>query len=134
MQLFTAGLLVVQNRKLLLAYSNNKKCFYLPGGKINKGETAAVALCREINEELNVEINPEDLEFYVHITASAYGENEGVVMEQDCFFTNTKVNPTPAAEIGALQYFSLASYLLQSSTAPGAILVLEKLQAEDLID
>src|SRR5688500_12950789 len=28
-QLHTAGLLFIQNRKLLLAFSNNKQCFYL---------------------------------------------------------------------------------------------------------
>jgi hypothetical protein len=33
MQLQTAGLVVIKNRKLLLAFSKNKQAFYLPGAK-----------------------------------------------------------------------------------------------------
>jgi len=43
----TAGLVVVKDRKLLLAFSNNKKAFYLPGGKTDEGETTREALLRE---------------------------------------------------------------------------------------
>ena len=45
---------IIEQRKLLLAYSANKKCFYLPGGKIDNHETPEKALCREIAEEMNV--------------------------------------------------------------------------------
>lgn len=134
MQLFTAGLLLIKHRKLLLAYSNNKKCFYLPGGKIDKGETAAQALCREIAEELHTVLTENDLKFYTHITAAAYGEAAGIIMEQDCFFATEKINPIAAAEIGALQYFNLAEYQQQPNTAPGAIMVLQQLKADGYID
>lgn len=56
MKLLTAGLVVVQDNKLLLTYSNNKKAWYLPGGKIDQGETAREALIREIREELNIDV------------------------------------------------------------------------------
>jgi len=36
MKLPTAGLIALKGDKLLLAYSNNKKAWYLPGGKIDK--------------------------------------------------------------------------------------------------
>ena len=49
-----AGLIVLKNRKLLLAFSNNKKAFYLPGGKVDANETSLQALQREIKEELNI--------------------------------------------------------------------------------
>ena len=80
MKLPTAGLLIIENRKLLLAYSRNKQCFYLPGGKIDVDETAAQALCREIAEEMNVTIEENELEYYMHITAPAYGEENGTIM------------------------------------------------------
>jgi 8-oxo-dGTP pyrophosphatase MutT (NUDIX family) len=134
MQLPTAGLLVVQNRKLLLAYSRNKECFYLPGGKVDKGETPVSALCREIAEEMNVTINEYELEYHAHITAPAYGEENGIVMEQDCFFLHRTISPEPSAEIGELKYFSLRDYLSETNRAPGAVMVLEQLQKEGLID
>src|SRR5689334_10955916 len=99
MHLPTAGLLIIQDRKLLLAYSNNKKCFYLPGGKIDPGESAAQALCREIAEELNVTLRESELKFYTHISAPAYGEMNGTIMEQDCFLVSTTIQPVAAAEI-----------------------------------
>src|SRR5689334_23044505 len=98
--LHTAGLLIVQNRKLLLAYSKNKKCFYLPGGKIDAGESAEEALRREIAEELNVHLQKEDLKYYTHITAAAFGELDGIMMEQECFFADKEVNPQTFGEIG----------------------------------
>ena len=134
MKLPTVGLLMIQNRRLLLAYSRNKKCFYLPGGKIDEGETAAMALCREIAEEMNVAIAPDELEYHTHITAPAYGEEDGIIMEQDCFFLHRSIVPHASAEIGELKYFSLADYLSEPNRAPGAVMILERLQHEGLID
>ena len=55
-------------------------------------------------------------------------------MEQECFFVNKKINPQAAAEIGELKYFTLDEYLAQEYTAPGAIMILEKLKADGYID
>ncbi len=129
-----AALLLLKDRKLLLAYSKNKKCFYLPGGKIDKDETVVDGLCREIEEELNLSLLQPDLSYYTHITAPAYGENNGVIMEQDCFLLNKAVEPIASAEIGELKYFSLEEYLLQTNIAPGAVRVLEILKEDNLID
>lgn len=126
--LHCAGLLYIENKKLLLADSNNKQCFYLPGGKIDDNETASQALCREIKEEMNVELYETDLQFYTHITAAAYGEDEGIIMEQDCFLLTQKIKPGAAAEIAALQYFSLEEYLQEKTQAPGAIMILQLLK------
>jgi 8-oxo-dGTP pyrophosphatase MutT (NUDIX family) len=134
MKLPTAGLLVIQNRKLLLAYSRNKQCFYLPGGKIDEGETAAKALCREIGEEMNVTIDEHELKYHTHITAPAYGEENGIMMEQDCFFLHRSITPRASAEIGELKYFSLNDYLSETNRAPGAVMILEKLKAEGFVD
>jgi 8-oxo-dGTP pyrophosphatase MutT (NUDIX family) len=134
MHLPTAGLLIVKDRKLLLAYSKNKKCFYLPGGKIDNGETAIEGLCREIEEELSLSLNENDLSYYTHITAPAYGENNGVIMEQDCFLLTKVAKPVASAEIGELRYFSLEEYLLQPNNAPGAVRILETLKEDKLID
>jgi len=134
MALPTAGLLIIQNRKLLLAFSKNKQCFYLPGGKMDEGETARQALRREIKEELNLSLHDDDLVYYNHISAPAYGENNGVIMEQDCFLLNKTVEPVASAEVSEVKYFNLEEYLQQTNKAPGAILILERLKSDGLID
>lgn len=134
MQLATAGLLVINQRKLLLAWSRNKQCFYLPGGKVDPGETAVEALCREIAEELNTPLKAEDLQYYTHISAPAYGETNGTIMEQDCFLLLKEISPVAAAEIGELRYFTTAEYKNEKHQAPGAVMILELLTANGIID
>ena len=134
MKLKTAGLLLIKERKLLMAYSSNKACFYLPGGKINHGESVQEGLCREILEELNLPLLPQDLHYFCHITAPAYGEKDGIIMEQDCFFAETKYQPVARAEINLLQYFTLNEYLGLENQAPGAISILKILKEANLID
>src|ERR1700752_1244066 len=97
--LVTAGLVVIKNKKLLLAFSKNKKAWYLPGGKINNDETPSHGLIREIKEELNIVIQPGELRFYTHISAPAFGEKKNIIMEQDCFLYELKQLPLLSAEI-----------------------------------
>jgi len=132
--LTTAGLVVVKDRKLLLAFSNNKKAFYLPGGKTDEGETTETALLREISEEVNITLDRGKVRFYTHITAPAFGEQTGIVMEQDCFLYDLQERPQPAAEIGDLRYFDTTTYSQQPHQVPGVVMIMHRLQADDLID
>ena len=132
--LITAGLVVVRDRKLLLAFSNNKKAFYLPGGKTDEGETTAEALVREIREELNVALDPGALQFYMHVEALAFGEKEATLMKQDCFRADLPVMPSPAAEIGDLRYFDTRHYQQEPQQVPGVITVMQQLKKDGLID
>jgi ADP-ribose pyrophosphatase YjhB (NUDIX family) len=132
-QLITAGLIVIKNRKLLLAFSKNKQAWYLPGGKTDNDETTKLALIREIKEELNVMLEPEKLEFYTHITAPAFGEAENIMMEQDCFFYELLTTPMPNAEIKSLEYFDCISYQSEIQV-PGVVLLMQQLRKDNLID
>jgi len=133
MQLHTAGLVVIKDRKVLLAYSSNKKAFYLPGGKIDAGETPVQALQREIEEELNLVIPSEELQYFMHITAPAFGEN-GLIMEQECFLHHLTTTPLPSAEVAAIEFFDAAGYALQPAQVPGVIVLMNRLQLDGLID
>lgn len=73
-------------------------------------------------------------EFYTHITAAAYGEPAGIIMEQDCFLLLTSIQPHAAAEIGELRFFSLEEYLQQNNKAPGAVMILQELVRGGLIE
>jgi len=133
MQLHTVGLVHIAHQQVLLAFSANKQCFYLPGGKIDKNETAVQALCREIEEELQVSLTADDLVYYTHISAPAFGEAAGITMEQECYLIKKDIHPLASAEIEELRYFSLASYLQMPRTAPGVVLLLQLLTAEGKI-
>ncbi len=129
----TAGLVVIDNGKLLLAYSKNKNAWYLPGGKIDAGETAIEALQREIKEELNVELPEGELKFYTHITAPAFGENTNIQMEQDCFLYSLREEIKPSNEIEEVAYFTLASYQDEPAQVPGVISIFKLLIQDGLI-
>ncbi len=92
------------------------------------------ALCREIEEELNILVEEKELKYYTHISAPAYGEENGIIMEQDCFLLRKNIEPKAAAEIGELRYFTSKEYLEQTNTAPGAIMILQHLKQAGLID
>ncbi|RFM27718.1 NUDIX hydrolase [Deminuibacter soli] len=129
-----AGLIVIQNRRLLLAFSNNKQAWYLPGGKIDAGETALQAMQREVMEELNMQLPEDSLQYYMHVTAPAFGEKDNLVMEQDCFIHELQQTPQPSAEIGAIQFFDHATYLKEPHQVPGVLMVFEQLRADKLVD
>ena len=123
----TAGLVVVKGDKLLLAYSKNKKAWYLPGGKIDDGESSLVTLQREIFEELNIVLNAEQLKYYCHITAPAYGEEPPIIMEQDCFIYQLNEKIEPKNEIGEVRFFDIKMYQSEPAQVPGVLLVFDKL-------
>ncbi|MBA4198060.1 MAG: DNA mismatch repair protein MutT [Chitinophaga sp.] len=134
-QLYTAGLVLIKENKVLLALSKNKNAFYLPGGKINENENenAITALIREIEEELSSVLKADKLQFYKHITAPAFGEEPDVIMEQDCFFYNDALSIMPSAEIERAEWFSKAEYLQQQHIAPGVVKLFDELTADGFI-
>lgn len=129
----TVGLLVIKNDKLLLAYSNNKRAWYLPGGKIETDELPQQSLVREIWEELTLKIDVKLLKFYCHITAPAYGEEENLIMEQDCYLYELHENISPNNEIGAIKFFDGYSYEQEPAQVIGVLQIFKRLKADGLV-
>lgn len=129
----TVGLLVIKNDKLLLAYSNNKRACYLPGGKIETDELPQQSLVREIWEELTLKIDVKLLKFYCHITAPAYGEEENLIMEQDCYLYELHENISPNNEIGAIKFFDSYSYEQEPAQVIGVLQIFKRLKADGLV-
>jgi 8-oxo-dGTP pyrophosphatase MutT (NUDIX family) len=125
---------VVRQNKLLLAFSNNKQAWYLPGGKVDKNETSFTALICEIKEELNIELQENELKFYAHIAPSAFGEMNGMVMEQDCFLCGRDAILYPSAEISDVKYFDSMSYSLEPGQVPGVVMILAILKNDGMAD
>ncbi|WP_394613790.1 NUDIX domain-containing protein [Lentzea sp. JNUCC 0626] len=121
------GLVHVEAGRLLVVRSRNKKAFYLPGGKIEPGESLVDAVRREVREELGVEIDePSQLERYV---APAYGEGEGAMVDMTCFTAALRGTPQPTGEIAELTYVTRDEYRAHAETAPAIHEVLADLVA-----
>jgi 8-oxo-dGTP diphosphatase len=121
------GLVHVEAGRLLVARSRNKKAFYLPGGKIETGETGVEALRREVREELGIELAaPAELRRYV---APAYGEGEGAMVDMTCFTAQLLGTPRPTSEIAELIYVTRDEYRAHAETAPAIHEVLDDLVA-----
>lgn len=129
----TVGLIVIKHHKLLLAFSRNKQAWYLPGGKVDSGETPIQALKREIKEELNLDLKTAKLKPYCHISAAAYGEDTNIMMEQDCFLYDTDQEIIPGNEIEAIKYFDHDTYLAEYITVAGVLQVFELLTKDHLL-
>lgn len=104
----------------------------MPGGKVDAYETSIHALLREIEEELLVSLPESALDFYMHVSAPAYGE-DGLQMEQDCFRCNIGANWQASAEVEAIRFFDYASYLQQPVQVPGVITVFKQLLGDKLV-
>ena len=133
MNLPTSGLVTLKENKLLLAFSKNKEAWYLPGGKMDAGETAQEALIREIKEELSITLHADRLQYLLHVTAHAYGEIEDVIMQQECFLYQLDEKVQPSHEIGAVKYVSYQEYLQEPIQVVGVIKVFDYLVEEGYI-
>ncbi|OIV39115.1 hypothetical protein BIV57_02205 [Mangrovactinospora gilvigrisea] len=63
----------VRDGRLLHVRTRGRDAFYLPGGKIDPGESAELAVRREIREELGLELDPGSLRRLLVLTAPAHG-------------------------------------------------------------
>lgn len=132
--LATAGLIVIENGKLLLTYSNNKNAWYLPGGKVDPGENSKEVLIREIEEELSIRLDENRLTYLTHIAAPAYGEKLNIMMEQDCYLYQLDKEVLKASnEIGGIQYYALKEYKEEEIQVPGVLMVYEYLKYKGLL-
>ncbi|MEY8041774.1 MULTISPECIES: NUDIX hydrolase [Saccharopolyspora] len=105
--------------RLLLVRADYQTAFYLPGGKIDPGETHEQALHREVREELGTGVR--DVRFLDRYVADAVGQGEGVRVGLNCYTGELVGTPAPAAEIAELAWMSRAEYLDQRATAPAIV-------------
>jgi 8-oxo-dGTP diphosphatase len=121
----------VTDGRLLVVRSQHKQAFYLPGGKIEPGESLEAALRREVSEELGTCLtNPRELKRYI---APAYGEGEGAMVDMTCFTAELQGEPRPSAEIAEMTYVTAEEYAAHPETAPAIHEVLRDLVTSGLV-
>lgn len=116
-----ACLIIIEKDKLLLVRVQDNLKWYLPGGKIEEGETAEQTLVRETAEELNIQLLPESIRYLTTIIGPAYNQNAEV--ELICFSADWKGSISPNAEISEVAFFD---YSEKHHFAPAICLFFEK--------
>lgn len=74
-----AGILI-KNKRILVTRSSGSDIFIAPGGKLELGERAHVALIRELHEELGITVEEKDLKHYGVFRAPAAGDADATVV------------------------------------------------------
>lgn len=125
------ALIEIRDKKLLVTRSHGKDAWYMPGGKRESGETDHVALCREIQEELGVELDPTQLIYYGMFEAQAHGKPEGTLARLTCYSGPYHGKPAASAEIAEIAYFT---YDQRQQVGPTGQLIMDDLKAKNLIE
>ena len=97
-----ACLLSTTEDHILLVRAHGKRVWYLPGGKINPGEQPVYALCRELFEELGVEIKPKDCFYLKTIVGPSHNLRDKVQLI--CFAATLPPQMQAKAEIADIAW------------------------------
>ena len=62
-RLSTAAVILEDDERVLIVKANYKSHWTFPGGTVDEGETPKQAAVRELKEETNLDVNPDDLRF-----------------------------------------------------------------------
>ncbi|WP_143516251.1 NUDIX domain-containing protein, partial [Pusillimonas sp. T2] len=104
--------------ELLVVRKQNTSAWMLPGGKLDGNETACEALVRELQEELQIEVDASALRSFGAFEAAAANETNTIVKAQ-VFLARVPEGQTPvhAAEIAEMKWLPL-SQPFPKGTAP----------------
>ncbi len=129
----TVAYMMVYDGKLFLVRSRGKNAFYMPGGKLEAGETDAQALVREVTEEISLKLHPATLSLFGIFTAPAYGEGEGVTVELRVYKGEHSGYIQIGSEIEASAYFTRDEYFKMPETAPAVLVLFETLHKQGIV-
>ena len=126
-----AAVVLLRGRRVLMVTARARDVLYLPGGKIDDGETAAEALVRECREEIAVELDGASIRSLFRVTVQAHGEPEGRMVAMELFGASTPDEPTASAEVDSVHWVTSAD---AGRCPPAGVETLARLRELDLID
>lgn len=129
--ILVSAVALVRDRKMLMVTARNRDVIFMPGGKIDAGETAAQAAVREAFEEVGVRIRLDDVAELFTVSTQAHGEPEGRQVEMTVFAATTADEPAAANEINAVHWVTTADI---DRCPPAGAAVVRKMAELDLID
>ncbi|MGX5696154.1 NUDIX hydrolase [Agromyces soli] len=129
--LLVAAIALIRDRRVLMVTARDREVHYMPGGKIDPGETPAEAAAREAREEVALELDPASLDELFEVVAQAHGEPDGRLVRMRVFEAKTDASPEASAEVGALHWVTTADV---DRCPPAGAEVLRRLAAAGRID
>lgn len=111
--------------------ARGRDVIYLPGGKIDAGESPADAAARETREEVAVGLVPGSVRELFTVVTQAHGEPDGRLVRMVVFAGEPDGEPQPSAEVSELHWVTTAD---AGRCPPAGTEVLRRLAALDLID
>ncbi|WP_197321490.1 NUDIX domain-containing protein [Saccharomonospora sp. NB11] len=97
---------LVRDRRLLTVRTKGKEKFYLPGGKREHGESDVECLCREIREELTVNVDPRSVARFAELDELADGYTDGRRVHMTAYTARYEGELRPGREIAELAWLA----------------------------
>ena len=129
--LLVAAIALVRDRRVLMVTARDREVYYMPGGKIDHGETAAEAAAREALEEVALVLDPAELDELFEVVVQAHGEPDGRLVRMRVFRAETDATPFASTEVDALHWVTTAD---SHRCPPAGAEVLARLAASGIID
>ncbi|MHC8495240.1 NUDIX hydrolase [Thalassospira sp. SM2505] len=102
----TANWILRDGDKILSVRSHGRDRFYLPGGKIDPGETARDAIIREVAEELGVTLIDDSIREIGTFSGRGHNQPDGAIVRMTCFSADYHGTLAPAREIAELRWLT----------------------------
>ena len=96
----------INNQSVLSTKSFGKDKYYIPGGKRENGESDEEALCREIKEELSIDLNKGTLKLVGVFEAHAHGHTPDTFVRMTCYTADYTGTLKADAEIEAIKWLN----------------------------
>ncbi|WIB62034.1 NUDIX domain-containing protein [Curtobacterium sp. MCLR17_007] len=108
-----SALVLVRDRRVLMVRARGRDVLYLPGGKVEPGESAVQAVVREAREETSLTFTPDDVDEFAVVTEPAHGQEPGTVVAMTLFVARTPgvldtARPVASAEVDEVEWVTAA--------------------------
>lgn len=94
--------------KVLCVKTKGKNKYFIPGGKLEVGETYQRGLLREIKEELNIDLVASTISHEFIVVDDAYGL-EDTELEMHCYSADFNGEINPSSEIERMKWIDIST-------------------------